>query len=138
MDTSCDYQDCEIYPNIQLTARLTNQITRYSQRRTGARCSLLKGDVFSPRLPCACNFSGPVRAWLIGKTGLRRKIAFVNAAEPQCSGFLCVAVPHTDEHENRKGSERKGCRAKENATDHQRPFFHATHRALHCTYGPSH
>jgi hypothetical protein len=72
----------------------------------------------STRLPHRRSCGGfPVRRRVIGKPRLEGQVAFVNSAEAQCCGFLCLTFPKTDEHENGEGSQRKRARAKENTTN---------------------
>src|SRR5215468_2606848 len=45
----------------------------------------------------------------------------VNPAESQCSGFLFVRVPETNQHEKHKAGNRKEDQRKQNTTNHWCP-----------------
>src|SRR5262252_8016109 len=47
----------------------------------------------------------------------------VNPAESQCSGFLFVRVPETNQHEKHKAGNRKEGQRKQNTANHWCPLF---------------
>src|SRR5262245_43641273 len=65
----------------------------------------------------------PIGLWIVRKAGLRRQIPLVSPAESQCSGFLFIRVPETDQHEKHKAGNRKDGQRKQNTANHWCPLF---------------